>query len=81
VLAGIPGMTDTILEAILSERNPDPAQADPERRYETWLLANGIVTLEEMKAMQPFVCGGGNVYRAQVVGYYEQDGPARASRW
>jgi type II secretory pathway component PulK len=76
VLAGIPGMTDTILEAILSERNPDPAQADPERRYETWLLANGIVTLEEMKAMQPFICGGGNVYRAQVVGYYEKDGPA-----
>jgi type II secretory pathway component PulK len=76
VLAGIPGMTDTILEAILSDRSPDPAQADPERRHETWLLANGIVTLEEMKAMQPFICGGGSVYRAQVVGYFEKNGPA-----
>ncbi len=76
VLAGIPGMTDEILEKILSERTPDPAQADPERRYETWLLAEGILTLEEMKAMQPFICGGGSVYRAQIVGYYEKDGPA-----
>ena len=62
VLAGIPGMTDEILEAILSECNPDPAQADPDRRHETWLLSSGIVTLTELKAMQPFICGGGSVY-------------------
>jgi hypothetical protein len=24
----------------------------------------------------PFICGGGSVYRAQVVGYYESEGPA-----
>ena len=52
--------------------------ADPARRYETWLLSEGVVTLAEMKALMPFVCGGGNVYRAQVVGYFQ--GGQAASR-
>ena len=30
----------------------------------------------EMKAMMPFVCGGGAVFRAQVVGYFDGGGPA-----
>jgi hypothetical protein len=29
-----------------------------------------------MKQMLPFVCAGGGVYRAQVVGYYDEGGPS-----
>ncbi len=29
-----------------------------------------------MKTLMPFVCGGGGVYRAQVVGYYDEGGPS-----
>jgi len=76
VLAGIPGMAPEALDAILSKRNPDPTNAAPERRHETWILAEEIVTLEEMKAMLPFVTGGGNVFRAQAIGYFDQGGPA-----
>jgi len=76
VLAGIPGMTPEILEEIITRRTADPAQAEPRRRHETWILEEGICSLDEMKALMPFVTGGGSVYRAQVVGYYEEGGPA-----
>ena len=28
-----------------------------------------------MKALEPYICGGGNVFKAQIVGYFDQDGP------
>jgi type II secretory pathway component PulK len=78
VLAGIPGMTPELVDKILSQRSVDTASADPARRYETWLLAEGVVTLPEMKVLMPFITGAGNVYRAQVVGYFQ--GGQAASR-
>lgn len=75
VLAGIPGMTPEMLQQILNSRNEEPSTDRPERMHETWLLSEGILTLDEMKAMIPYVCGAGRVYRAQVVGYFEQAGP------
>jgi Type II secretion system (T2SS), protein K len=78
VLAGIPGMTAEISDKILSQRTIDSASADPSRRYETWLLAEGIVTLAQMKVLMPFINGGGNAYRAQIVGYFQ--GGQAASR-
>ena len=77
ILMGIPGMTEEIVEQILSQRVPEPGLDDPGQKHETWLLTSGIVTLEEMRALIPFVCGGGDVYRTQVVGYFE-DGRASA---
>ena len=76
VLAGVPGMTTELLDRILSTREPDPAKAPENRRHETWLLEEGLVTLEQMKALLPFLCAGGCVYRAQVVGYFDRAGPA-----
>jgi hypothetical protein len=71
VLAGIPGMTSDVVSKIIAQRNIDTASADPSRRYETWLLSEGIVTLAQMKALMPFINGGGNAYRCQVVGYFQ----------
>jgi hypothetical protein len=76
ILAGIPGMSEEILDGILSARTPEASDSDAGRRSETWILAEGIVTLDEMKAMMPYVNAGGSVYRAQVIGYFDQDGPA-----
>ena len=39
------------------------------------VLTEGIVDLPTMKKLMPLVTGGGSVYRAQVVGYYEEEGP------
>ena len=41
-------------------------------------MAEGIATLPEMKTLMPFLCGGGDVYRAQIVGYFQ--GGSAASR-
>jgi len=76
VLAGIPGMTEDILDQIISERESNPIEAETSRHYETWILSEGLVTLEEMKSLIPFLTGGGNVYRAQAIGYFDEGGPA-----
>lgn len=75
VLAGIPGMTPDILEQILSKRTPDPVTASQGRRYETWILTEGLVPLATMKALLPYVSAGGSVYRVNVVGFFEDRGP------
>jgi hypothetical protein len=78
LLRGIPGIDATIVENILSVREAEMANGeDPNYRHETWLLTKGVVTLEQMKLLQPFLNCGGQVYRAQVVGYY-QHGEASA---
>lgn len=76
VLLGIPGMSEEVVDQIISLRQPEDDGTLPARQHETWLLLEGLVTLDEMKQLMPFVCAGGNVYRGQVVGYYEQEGPA-----
>jgi len=76
VLAGIPEMPEGKVEQILAQREPNPTAADPSRRHATWILDAGIVTLQQMKALLPYVTGGGSVYRAQVVGYFDGGGPS-----
>lgn len=77
LLLGVPGMNEEFVNEILSRRiaAPDPDER-PNRVFETWIYAEGIVTLEEMKTMLPFLCGGGDVYRGQFIGYFEGGGPA-----
>lgn len=79
ILVGIPGLSEEIADEIIANRQmPDgQAEEDPNRRFETWLMTAGIVTLQEMQALTPFITAGGDVYRAQVVGYFE-DGAASA---
>jgi type II secretory pathway component PulK len=76
VLAGIPGLTSDMVDQILARRVMNPKDADASRRYETWLLDEGIVDLTQMKALMPYVTGGGSVFRAQVIGYFDEGGPA-----
>ena len=76
VLMTVPGMTDEFADAILAQRELELAGADSPQRHETWLLTEGLVPLEEMKKMLPYVCTGGDVYRAQAVGYFDESGPA-----
>jgi len=76
VLQGVPGMTEEILSEILSKREVEPSGDYPNRIYESWLLSEGIVDMTQMKALAPFLTGGGHVYRAQSVGYFEEGGPS-----
>ncbi|MEX2174379.1 MAG: hypothetical protein WD872_08455, partial [Pirellulaceae bacterium] len=78
VLLGIPGMQPDVVDQIITRRDIEVTSDNPNRRHETWLLQEGVVTLEEMKLMMPFITGGGDVYRCQVVGYFQ--GGQAASR-
>ena len=52
---------------------------DLNRQFETWPLVEGILTLDQMRQVMPLLCGGGDVFRAQVVGYFEQTGASHRS--
>jgi hypothetical protein len=69
-------MTEEIAGQILANRELELTSDESPRRHETWLLTEGLVTLEEMKQLMPFVCAGGDVYRAQIVGFLDEGGPA-----
>lgn len=74
LLYGIPLLSEEAIDAILESREAEPD--DENRLFETWPLAEGIVTLNEMRALTPLLTAGGDVYRAQIVGYYENSGIA-----
>ncbi|MCA9268405.1 MAG: hypothetical protein KDA41_08030, partial [Planctomycetales bacterium] len=71
VLLGIPGLDEEIVNQIISLRNPENDVDRPNRRHETWLLLEAVVSLDEMRAILPYVTAGGDVYRTQAVGYFE----------
>ena len=80
VLEAIPGMTDDIVQSIMEKREDDPVNAPPDQQYETWILTEGIVTLRQMQALEPFITCGGNVFRGQVVGYLRRGRAGFAGR-
>ena len=80
VLEAIPGLNEdqieTIITRVQSDRElTDPDGVDKNRKFETWLLVEGIVSLEQMKGLMKYICTGGDVYRAEIVGYFS-DGTA-----
>lgn len=72
LLYGIPLLPEEAVEGILETR--DVNSDDPNRQFETWPLVEGLVTLDEMRLLTPLVTCGGDVFRAQVVGYFEKSG-------
>ncbi|MDG2380800.1 MAG: type II secretion system protein GspK [Pirellulaceae bacterium] len=72
VLTTIPGVTAPIANDIIAERDIDNSEFDPDFQHETWLLSRSIITLDEMREMMPYVTAGGDVYRAQIVGYFDE---------
>ncbi len=84
VLEGIPGLEGASAVSIVAARGSQegsqagPQADDEERRHATWLLRQGLLDLAQMKAIMPFVTGGGDVYRAQIVGFFDRAEPVIA---
>jgi type II secretory pathway component PulK len=76
LLAGVPGLDASAIDQIIANRDVTAGQQRPEQIHETWILADGIVELDQMKRLMSMVTTGGSVYRAQVVGFFDADGPA-----
>ncbi len=73
VLAAIPGLEDGDVQNILSTR-PDPtADQAPDPIFQTpaWLLTEANLSLDKMKAIAPYITARSQVYRFQVLGYYQ----------
>ncbi len=74
VLQCVPGMYDSLIARILAGRDTSGRDDDPERRHPLWLLTEGLVDLPRMKSLLPFITGGGDVYRGQLVAYFDDGG-------
>lgn len=80
VLLTIPQMDEQTVEIIVGEQmanaGSDPG-FDPTGRLSTtaWLLTEGHVNLETMKALDRFITARGDVYRVQSIGYFDAGGP------
>ena len=72
LLYGIPMLPEETVQAILENR--EQASDDVNRQFETWPMVEGILTLDQMRLLLPLLTGGGDVYRAQIVGYFENTG-------
>ena len=75
VLMSVPGMTESFADQIISRRNLEVDRLIGNQRHAVWILADGIVSREEMQQIDPYVTTGGNVFSCQVVGYFEAATP------
>lgn len=71
VLLAIPAMSAGLVEDIVGKRSGEAGFVEEERRQVTWPLLEGLVDLEQMKGLMRYLCTGGDVFRAQTVGYRE----------
>ena len=80
VMLAVPGMPTNVPDAIISARPPidlEGASATLMARRTTaaWILAEGLVDLETLRLVGPYITTGGDVYRLQAIGHYEVGGP------
>ena len=80
VLLGIPGMTEELADGIVNSRMIGPGGeplTDTIATHATtgWLLTEGLVDIEQMRALDPYITTRGDVYRVQAVGYFDAGGP------
>ena len=83
VLMAVPGMNQELTKKILELRGDpeqDPQQAiSSETYHESWLLAKGLVTVEQMRALSPYVTTQGDVFCGQIIGFFDQATLSRRS--
>lgn len=79
ILLGIPDMTEDIAQAITSSpmigaEGEAIAEQAIQRTNTGWLVSQGIVDLPTMVKLDRFLTGRGHVFRAQIVGFFEEGG-------
>ncbi len=71
ILRGIPGLDDDTVDEILEARVDGSESLS--RNFETWLVAEGYLTMDEMRGLLPLLTCGGDVFKCQIIGYMEGD--------
>jgi DNA uptake protein ComE-like DNA-binding protein len=80
VMMAIPGMPTNIPDAIIAARpsiDLEGASATLMARRTTaaWILAEGLIDLETMRLIGPYITTGGDIFKLQAIGHYELGGP------
>ncbi len=80
VLIGLPDMTENTVSAILAAQAVDgdgqPSSDILAQQATTgWLFTQGLVDIWGMRAIDPFITARGDVFRAQILGFFEGGGP------
>jgi hypothetical protein len=76
ILSGLPGLDEVTAERIVASRQHGADLADvAERGSAVWLLIEGLVDIDKMKQLMPYVTAGGDVFRAEVIGFFDRRGP------
>jgi hypothetical protein len=76
VLLGVPGLSDSLVEQIVSMREGRMSSDESGGKHAAWLWTEGLVSLEEMKQLSRELTGQGDVWEAQVVGFWPDGGSA-----
>lgn len=76
VLVSVPGLDAALAEQIVAQRPTNYASPADYQRNATWLLVDGLVSLDQMKTLLPYLTAGGGAYQVQSVGFFDDGGPA-----
>ena len=79
-LLGVPGMEEDLAHAIVNSQmtgtnGASSTEISQARQTTGWLVIEGLTTIEQMRKLAPYLCSGGDVFRAQALGYFGQAGP------
>jgi hypothetical protein len=82
VLVGLPApMTEAIADSIVgSQIKPTSGQSSSsdqsaDRLTTAWLVLSGILTINQLEQLDPFITSRGDVFHMQSVGYFDGGGP------
>ncbi len=77
VLLTLPGLTEDNVQTILETRPPLASSEAPDPIYQTpaWLLTEANLSADTLRALERYVTASTQVYRVQVLGYFEGGGP------
>ena len=79
VLVGLPGMTEQLADAIVATQTLNAQRqhfSTESRRMTTgWLVTEGLVDLDQLRQLDPYITAGGDVHALQVIGHFDGGGP------
>lgn len=72
VLAAVPSVGEELANRITAARTSLDQESDSQRSP-AWLVTEGTVTVAELRQILPYITTGGDAYRAQIVGFFDQN--------
>ncbi|MBS0204725.1 MAG: general secretion pathway protein GspK [Planctomycetes bacterium] len=80
ILLGIPDLDEELVDKIIAAQKLDSnGQPSPDviQMHNTtgWLYFEGVVDYDQMQTLDPYFTARGDVYRAQILGYFDGGGP------